>query len=191
MLAPITGKIDLEENCENLPVILQNIISNPPEKKKLMQLISNILPFIKDIDIDTFVDKSLTFKIKETFSSSNFPALLLSDGTINITALIIALYFEHDHFSIFEEPERNIHPHLISRVYDFFKDVSKNNKQILITTHNPEFIKDSNLEDILFISRDKEGYSTINRPEESEKVKQFLKNEIGINYLFINDLLGE
>jgi predicted ATPase len=90
---------------------------------------------------------------------------------------------------IIEEPERNIHPYLISKVVNMMKDASKK-KQIVITTHNPEILKHADLNDILLISRDKDGFSTISRPIEKEEIKKFLENEIGIEELYVQNLLG-
>jgi predicted ATP-dependent endonuclease of OLD family len=62
-------------------------------------------------------------------------------------------------------------------------------KQIIVTTHNPEMVKNADLENILLVSRDKDGFSTISRPAEKEEVKTFLKNEIGIEDLYVQNLL--
>lgn len=70
-----------------------------------------------------------------------------------------------------------------------FEDAAKQ-KQIIITTHNPETIRYVSLEDILLVSRDKDGFSTISKPSKSEQVKNFLQHEIGIAELFAQDLLG-
>jgi predicted ATPase len=112
---------------------------------------------------------------------------LISDGTINITELIVALYFEKNGLTIIEEPGRNIHPYLISKVIDMMKEVSQN-KQIIITTHNPEIIKYAGLNNILILSRDENGFSTVTRPNK-KTLKIFLKNEIGIEELYIQNLL--
>jgi predicted ATPase len=69
------------------------------------------------------------------------------------------------------------------------KDASQK-KQIIVTTHNPEVIKWAGLENILFVSRDKEGFSTISKLYEKESVKTFLKNEIGIEELYVQNLLA-
>ncbi|WP_443146893.1 AAA family ATPase [Petrotoga sp. 8T1HF07.NaAc.6.1] len=90
--------------------------------------------------------------------------------------------------TIIEEPERNIHPSLISGVVLMLKEASQK-KQIIVTTHNPEMVRHTDLESILLISRDKEGFSNISRPVEKKEVKTFLKNEIGIEELYVQDLL--
>jgi predicted ATPase len=186
---PITGKAELEEDGSNLAIILKNIIENEDEKRKLFNLVRDILPFVDDLDVEKFADKSLLFKICETYSEKQYlPASLISDGTINITALIIALYFEEKPMIIIEEPERNIHPYLISKIVDMMKEVS-NKKQIIITTHHPEVVKYADLKNILLVSRDEKGFSTISKPVEKEEVKIFLENEIGIDELYVQNLL--
>lgn len=136
------------------------------------------------------MDKSLFFAIKEQYNHDIFlPASLLSDGTISVTALIIALYFEHMPFIIFEEPERNIHPSLLTKIVNMMKEVSRE-KQIIVTTHNSQIAKHADLENLLFISRDKHDFSTISIPSQQEDIRVFLKNEIGVEDLFIQGLLG-
>jgi len=114
----------------------------------------------------------------------------MSDGTINITALIIALYFEEKPVIAIEEPEKGIHPHLISKVVDMMKDVSERfEKQIIVTTHNPEMVKYAGIENILLVHRDDNGFSQISRPSEKEEVKIFLENEMCIEELYVQNLL--
>ncbi len=186
---PITGKAELEENGENLSIILKNILGKKDKKKRLFNLVKDLLPFVEDLDVEKFADKSLLFKLQEGYFKGQYlPASLISDGTINITALVIALYFEEKPLVIIEEPERNIHPYLISKVVEMMKDASQK-KQIIVTTHNPEFVKYAGLENILLVSRDENGFSRISRPADKEDVKIFLKNDIGIEELYIQNLL--
>lgn len=186
----ITGKAELEEDGSNLSIVLKNIIENKDKIRMLFNLVKDLLPFIDSLGVEKFADKSLLFKLREIYSGKQYlPASLASDGTINITALIVALYFERKPLIIIEEPERNIHPYLLSKLIDMMKDVSQRN-QIIVTTHNPEIVKYAGLENILLVSRDKEGFSLIDRPADRDDVKMFLKNEIGIEELYIQNLLG-
>jgi predicted ATPase len=186
---PITGKAELEEDGSNLSIILKNITEKREERRKLFNLVKDLLPFVENLDVEKFADKSLLFKLKESYFKTQYlPASLISDGTINITAIIVALYFEKKPFIIIEEPERNIHPSLISKVVEMMKDASQK-KQIVVTTHNPEFVKYAWLENILLVSRDENGFSTISRPVDKEEIKTFLKNDIGIEELYIQNLL--
>ncbi|MDD4651769.1 MAG: AAA family ATPase [Methanothrix sp.] len=185
---PITGKTELEEDGGNLSIVLKNIMDHKETKRKFSNLIKDILPFVNSIDIQKFDDKSMLFKIKENYLNKYIPASLLSDGTINVVALIVALYFEKKSIIILEEPERNIHPALISKLMNMIQDASKN-RQIIITTHNPEIVRFTDSDNLYLISRDEIGFSKLSKPIESEEVKEFLKAELGIEQLYVENML--
>ena len=187
---PITGPSELEMDGSNLTIVLNNIMRSKEDRRIFLNLFRDLLPFIQDINIERAVDKSIFFRLQEKYAEEDgLPAFLISDGTVNIIALIIALYFQQKQVVIIEEPERNVHPYLISRVMDMFREASRS-KQILATTHNPEMVKQADLENILLITRDDEGFSRITKPADSDEIKIFLENEMGIDDLFVQNLLG-
>jgi hypothetical protein len=51
-------------------------------------------------------------------------------------------------------------------------------------------VKHAALDDLLLISRDSAGFSIISRPGDKEEVRTFLANEIGIEELYVQNLLG-
>lgn len=187
----LPGKTELEPNGSNLVIVLKNILEDKEEKEKFFDIIRSVLPFVETIAVEKLADKSMITILKETYSKNNLPAFLVSDGTITIAALVIALYFEKKPLLIFEEPERNIHPYLVSRVIEMMKDVSEEVKkrQIIITTHNPEVVKYADVDHLLFVYRDENGFSRISRPFEKEHVKIFLENDMGIEELYVQNLL--
>jgi predicted ATPase len=187
---PITGKKNLEEDGSNLAIVIKNILQNPDKERDFFNIVNNILPFVEEFKIEKIAGKNLIFNVKEIYYEDYWPATFISDGTINIISIIIALYFENLNVVIFEEPERNIHPMLISTIIDIFQETSEK-RQIIITTHNPDFVKKANLNDIIFISRNENGYSKLVKPKEIEKVKKFLTTEMGLDELFRRDLIGE
>ncbi len=184
------GKAELEKDGNNLAIILNNTVEHEDERRKLCNLVKDLLPFVKEVGTEKFAEKSLMITLQEDYyADKDLRADLLSDGTVNITALIVALYFEEKDVVIIEEPERNIHPHLISRMIEMMKEASKK-KQIIVTTHSPEVVKHAGLDNLLLISRDNDGFSHISRPGKKKEVKVFLENELGLDELYIQDLLG-
>ncbi len=185
----VSGMAKLEENAENMAIVLKRILSDKNDSRKFLNIINDILPYVENVKVEDYFDRSLIVKLKETFSKKDYmPAFLMSSGTIFIIALIIALYFEDSKIAIFEEPERRIHPSLISKVVDMMLDVSEG-KQIILSTHNPEIVKYAGLENLLFVSRYENGFSTIERIEDQCEIKKFLENEIGIEELYVQNLL--
>jgi energy-coupling factor transporter ATP-binding protein EcfA2 len=186
----ITGKRELEEDAGNLALVIKNITEDPEKKRKFSNLLRDVLPFVEDFSVRKFMDVSLILTLRERYNHSrDLPASSLSDGTIIIFALIIALYFEDKPFIVVEEPVSHIHPFLISRLMVMMKEASAH-KQVMVTTHSTEVVKHTLIEDLLLISRDSEGFSIISRPADEDDVRTFLENEIGIEDLFVRNLLG-
>ena len=186
----ITGKRELEEDAGNLALVLKNIIGDPEKKRKFSNLLRDVLPFIEDFSVEKFMDISLVLTLREKYTKNHdLPSPSLSDGTMMIFALIIALYFEDKPFIIIEEPVTHIHPFLVARVISMMKESSKK-KQVMITTHTTEVVKHASLEHLLLISRDSEGFSVLSRPADKEEVRTFLENEIGIEELYVQNLLS-
>jgi predicted ATPase len=188
--AVITGRRELDEDAGNLALVVKTILEDPEKKRKFSNLLRDVLPFIEDFSVQKFMDVSLILTMQERYTKSrDLPASSLSDGTIAIFAMIIALYFEENPFIIIEEPVSHIHPFLISRLMRMMKEASEK-KQVMVTTHSTEVVKHAVLDDILLISRDSEGFSIISRPGDKEEVRTFLANEIGIEELYVQNLLG-
>lgn len=187
---PISGRAELEPDGSNLAIVLRGILLEEKTRTRFARLLRDVLPFVEDLKVERFADKSLLIALKEGFSDEMYlPAAFLSDGTIHLIALIVALYFDKSDVTIIEEPERNIHPHLISKVAAMLKDASRH-KQVIVTTHNPELVKHADLEDLLLVQRDEQGFSRITRPAENEQLKVFLENDLGVDELYVQNLLG-
>lgn len=186
----ITGKQELDSDGGNLALVLKRIIDDPEKNRKFSNLLRDTLPFVEEFSVQKFMDVSLILTLRERYAKSrDLPASSLSDGTITIFALIIALYFEEKPFIVIEEPVSHIHPFLVARVIAMMKEASEK-KQIMVTTHSAEVVKHAGLDDIILISRDSEGFSITSRPADKEEVRTFLENEIGIEELYIQNLLG-
>lgn len=186
----LKGSAELDEDGTNLSLVLKEIAEDKRLYRRFLNLISDILPFVKDLGVERLSDGSIMFKIRDTYPNASFtPATLLSDGTINVSALICALNFNQKNFTVIEEPERNIHPKVISRVVAMLEETSKR-RQILVTTHSPEVVRSAGIERLLFISRNRRGFSKITRPADSSEVSAFLGNDLGVDDLFLQGLLG-
>jgi len=148
-----------------------------------------LLPFVEDLKVGWFANRSLMVSLKDSFGAGTYiPASSLSDGTVQLAALVVALYFDRSAVTVLEEPDRNIHPHLISRLASMMRDASES-RQVIVTTHNPELVKHTALEDLLLMRRDEHGFSRISRPAESEELKVFLENDLGVEDLYVQNLL--
>ena len=188
--SPVVGKSQLEENASNLPVVLRRVLKKSSDRNRFVRILSDLLPFVNDVKISETNDKSLLLEIKESYDSKHYlPSTFLSDGTVHAVALMSALYFDEAKLAFFEEPERNLHPALVQKVVDHMKSHSSD-KQIFVTTHNAELLRNVAVEDVFFVSRKSNGVSVMNNISHRKDVQAFLENEIGLDELYVQNLLG-
>lgn len=73
-------------------------------------------------------------------SMTSFDALDMSDGTLQVLGLLLAVFQRFSgSLMVFEEPEVHIHPGALSVVTDLLQSAGEKN-QILVTTHSPELL---------------------------------------------------
>ena len=185
---PVAGRSELETDGGNLAIVLRNLLDDEEARRSLRNLCRDNLPYFKDLAVEQLADRFLSITVREEYTEDKeLPAFLISDGTITIMALVVALYFQDRfQFQIFEEPERHLHPKVISGLMELFKEASQT-KQILVTTHSQQLVKYAGLENILLISRDKDGFSQISKPTDRKHVRIFLEHEVySIDELFVD-----
>jgi predicted ATPase len=183
----------LEEDGSNLSMVLRGVLSNPEKARKLRNLLSVFVRHIEDVRIVSMGDGSLGWEVDESFESKEvLPAPYLSDGVAQIVALLVVLYFSEKRFAqvlVIEEPDRHIYPYFIERLVATLQEASAE-RQVIITTHNPEVVRHVPLESLRLVSRDQHGLSSVSEPASSEHVQNFLKDELGVDFLFAKDLLS-
>ncbi len=191
--APKTGvlfgeKSELDPDAHNLAIVLDRILSDEENRRKLINLLKDILPFADELRTEPLRDSSLFFNLHEKFSREPMPASFLSDGTIDIIAILVILYFERKPFVVIEEPDRNLHPSLMSKLVAMLQDASRL-KQIVVSTHNPEIVRYVDPRQLILISRDSSGSSRASRPADRAEIQQFLRDEISMDELYVQNLL--
>lgn len=191
---PIQREFRLSETGDNLPIVLEHLLNHSDQRATLLKLVQLVLPDIKDLRVAP-VGRHITLQAREKyFDKRVVPAALLSDGTVEVVALIVAMFFtdepnNKEKLLIFEEPDRHLHPAILGSMLSLFEAAAEIN-QILITTHNPELVRRADLDCLLLIERDREGNSIIKRPADSERVKIFIEEQLGLDYLHANQMLG-
>jgi predicted ATPase len=188
-----SNTIDLDENGENLALIVQGILKDPNKNETFITDVSGILDFVNNIKTHQF-ENTVDLRISENNSQVYTKSALLSDGTISVIAMVVALYYQRHSILFFEEPERGIHPSLIANILEVIYDVATElDRQVIISTHSPEFLRVNGAKRIenLFLVEKVEGNSTIIKPGKAPKsiVSAFLENGLGLDTLFIQNLL--
>ena len=187
---PLSGRNDLAEDGRNLALVLRNLLKDEMKQRKLLNLVSSLLPFSQGIRVqESRAESSIYVSLQESFAEDiRMPTALLSDGTLQALALVVALYFDERPIIAFEEPTRGLHPKIISQLVQMMQEVAAE-KQLLVTTHNPELIKHAGLENVYLVSRSDEGFTHVTKPADKKTVQTFLEHDLGVDDLFVQNLL--
>lgn len=139
---------------------------NNENAQELNGQLKEFLPDFKEINPIVTSEPKLNLKINVELLNNNNQQMLLEkmgDGTNRRTTLAI---FKHkkdknDLVYVFDEVETHLHIKAQLDVLRLLKDLSKEGKQIIITTHSPFIINQVKLDEIKLISLDADRGSQI------------------------------
>jgi predicted ATPase len=134
--------------------------------ERLCSLLSKVVQGIKRVEYHAVGQKE-TIQIKQEVGTKypwTFDALNMSDGTLRILGLLLAVYQPGFHSVIaIEEPEATVHPAVTELIIEVLMDAS-NERQVLITTHSPDILDYKYLKDSQIKIVTMEDYSTLIAP---------------------------
>jgi predicted ATPase len=179
MQDPDSGTI-LRPDGSNAASVLQEIGRlDKVQLERICELLATIVPNTKDVRSKKHGNK-LSLEFTQEWGKNKrlkFEAFNMSDGTLRALGLLMAVY-QHPAptLLVIEEPEATIHPGALGAVLDLLRHASKT-MQVVVTTHSPELLDASWIEDRhLRIVDWKEGASRVLPP--SQAAREALKEHL-------------
>ena len=183
------GATVLGDSGENLPVVLEDICSNPKRKEILADWLSELTPMdVADFEFPRDPSGRVHLMLCET-NGRKVSAYSASDGTLRFLAMLAVLLGENSEgLYFFEEIDTGIHPARQWLLLELIeKQAAKNNIQIMTTTHAPDlltFVNDSTFENMSVVCRLEDSHDAIIRPvAELPDVKKLRKSGRGLGGL--------
>jgi predicted ATPase len=91
-----------------------------------------------------------------------------SDGTLRAAGVLLALLQKHSIFLVgIEEPEQTLHPGALPVLYDFIRAASYE-RQVILTTHNPQLLDLLQIDEIRLVERSDHG-TIVSLVDESQR----------------------
>ena len=128
---------------------------------KITEKINQVVPEDEQVEAQVEFDWSklisTSFRCKK--DEANIPLTSRGDGFRRITMMsYFEMLAEEKHFGRdmifgFEEPETFLHPETQQQLYSKLIGMKDNGYQILVTTHSPNIVAESNMDEIIFIQR--------------------------------------
>ena len=134
---------------------------------RLEKRFQEVNPNYKSIEISNVYGQSVLSLIEKNMSRAIQPAHI-SDGTLRF--LLIECIFCNSmrgDLVALDEPERGLHPDMISSVAEMMKQAAKET-QIIVATHSPHLLNQFEIEDILVFEKNDENSTEIHRYSEDD-----------------------
>ena len=156
----------LEEDASNLGLVLNYIRSVPDAKEKLLKFLDMIYEGVTDFDVH-FEDNKVQVVLKE--GDITVPITCLSAGTLRYLCLLAILCHPvNSGLVCIEEPDRGLHPDIISPLTDVLRDASER-MQIIVTTHSDILVDAlTGVPESVFVTEKHDGQTTIEQLSRAE-----------------------
>jgi predicted ATPase len=142
---PDTDRI-LKESGENWASVLKALKKTTKGKaavERVLEMMRLVMPGLEDVTVKTvggYLVPQFRVRDSKNAAAHDFDPVQLSDGTLRIFGLLLALYQQPaPRLMALEEPEQTIHPAILPTLAEAFREVSEKT-QLLITTHSPHLV---------------------------------------------------
>ncbi|MFN0315676.1 MAG: AAA family ATPase [Burkholderiales bacterium] len=170
----------LKESGENWASILKALKKSPRGREALERILETmrmVVPNLQDVTVRTVGGYLVPqFRVKNSPKAMHdFDPVQLSDGTLRIFGILLALYqIPAPFFIALEEPEQTVHPAILATLAEAFREVSERT-QLLITSHSPHLVDFIRPEEIRVVSM-KNGKTLVSpiKATQTEAVKEQL-----------------
>jgi predicted ATPase len=162
----------LLSNCSNFSGVLYNLWKYKASQQVIIEFIKSLPEQdIKSIEFHEDKRGKVWFELIETFGNTerNWSVELLSDGTLRVLAIAVALLSSPEGSTlVIEEVDNGVHPSRAKQLLTTMREqAEKRGIRLLLSTHNPalmDALPDEALSDVVFCYRDpKDGDSRLVR----------------------------
>jgi predicted ATPase len=182
----------LSTTGDNLPLVAQYIYENYPDIfNEVLEKMKKRVPGISQVEAKNTEDGRLILRFQDRAFQDPFIDRYVSDGTIKMFAYLVLLHDPNPHpLLCVEEPENQLYPSLLAELAEEFSSYTKQEGQVFVTTHSPDFLNAVELENIYWLEK-KEGITKIYRASENELLKKLVEEGDLPGYLWKQGLFGE
>lgn len=153
---------ELGRHGENLPATVEFLKRTQPEAfNELLSHLRHAVDTMEGVETSYLDTNELGLFFRERGVGARWYAQDVSDGTVRVVGMFLALLDPRTRILAIEEPENSLHPWILRHFVDVCKAHSQT-KQILLTTHSPVALDAVPVES-LFLVRRSNGETVIER----------------------------
>ncbi len=171
----------LKESGQNWASVLKSLRKTPSGRQsieRIKETMQVVMPTLQDVTVKSvggYLVPQFRVQDNDDANAHDFDPVQLSDGTLRIFGILLALYqIPAPPFLALEEPEQTVHPAILATLAESFREVSEHT-QIFVTSHSPHFVDFFQPEEIRVVSMEK-GKTRVSpiRQAQLESIKERL-----------------
>ena len=169
--SPDKDKVLTEDGRNWASVIkaLRRTVRGKAALDRVYEAMKSVIPGFEDVTVTT-VGSYLVPRFRFAFGARDtvdFDAVQLSDGTLRVFGILLALYqVPPPKLLVIEEPEQTVHPGVLGVLADAFREAAERT-QIIVTTHSPHFIDHFEPEQVRVVTL-QNGATTVSRVKKTQ-----------------------
>jgi predicted ATPase len=159
----------LSTRGDNIAQVARHLFENHHERfQRVLEVMSERVPGISRVEARVTEDGRLVLRFQDGSFADPFIARYVSDGTIKMFAYLVLLYDPMPHpLLAVEEPENQLYPEILYELVEEFREYSRRGGQVFISTHSPDFLNGTFLEEIYWLVK-KDGFTSVQRASETK-----------------------
>lgn len=142
-----TPNARLDRHGQNLPAVADYLRRHQPNSWGMIEhAMRAVIPQLDSIDTTFTTDRQLALQFHERNLQRAWNSNEMSDGTVQMLALFVALFDRRLPVLVVEEPENALHPWILRHFLELCREQA--GKQIVLTTHSPVLLDSMSPENI-------------------------------------------
>ncbi len=176
----------LSREGENLSLVIEYLYNNKRQTfDKILSLLKMRVPGISNVESKTTEEGRVLLKFQDGSFEDPFLARYVSDGTIKMLAYLTLLYDPDPHpLLCVEEPENQLYPKLLWELAEEFRAYANRGGQVFVSTHSPDFLNATKLEEVFWLVKKADGYTQVRRAKDDEQLAAYMAEGDQMGYLW-------
>ena len=176
----------LSREGENLSLVIQYLHTHHDGVfRKILDLLKKRVPGIFNVESKTTEEGRVLLKFQDGSFEDPFLARYVSDGTIKMLAYLTLLYDPNPHpLLCVEEPENQLYPKLLWELAEEFRAYANRGGQVFVSTHSPDFLNATKVEEVFWLVKKKDGYTEVCRASDDPQIVAYMKEGDQMGYLW-------
>ena len=183
----------LSASGDNLQQVARNLFENHRDiYDRILEAMRQRVPGVNEITTQDTVDGRLVLQFGNGIFKDPFIDRFVSDGTLKMFAYLVLLNDPSPHpFLCVEEPENQLYPRLLPELAEEFRNYAERGGQVMVSTHSPDFLNATELEEVFWLEKGEDGFSIVCRAAANAKVAAYMKVGDKMGYLWNQGLFGK